>query len=208
MDPNGERLPAFREKLSVCAVLTGINTAVFLLGFFSDRLDRLFFTAGCMDVPRIIGQGEYYRVVTACFLHAGIDHLASNMLILYFLGIHVEKVLGHGKFLILYLLSGISGNLFSMSRQLQSGMYYHSIGASGAVFGIVGAYLLLALINRKYIGNRELKRIAFGVFFSLYIGFRSEGTDNAAHVGGFAAGFLLMLLYSFAVGHKKEERII
>ncbi len=193
---------SFHGKLSVCAVLTGINTAVFLACFFSARLDNILFYAGCMDAARVAENGEYYRLLTACFLHADINHLVSNMLILFFLGIHVERVLGHLKFLILYLVSGAAGNIVSMGWQIRKGMFYQSIGASGAVFGIVGAYLLLALLNRKYIGNGELKRIALGIFFSLYIGFQSSGTDNAAHVGGFIAGFLLMFLYALAVGRK------
>ena len=179
---------------SVSAVLVGINLLIFLAQSFSTRADLLITEKAIMDGAAILGKGEYYRLFTAMFLHADVEHLASNMLILYFVGIHVERMLGKLPYLLLYLTSGICGNLVSLAWQLHAGNLFRSLGASGAVFGVVGAYFISAFLIRKYIGKNEMQRIAFGVFYSLYIGFRSVGVDNAAHLGGFAAGVLETLL--------------
>ena len=180
-----------KPDISVSAILVGINVAVFVLQMLSGRLDVLLYEKGVLDTELVLQGGEYYRLVTSMFLHADISHLASNMIILYFLGNMIERRFGSLSYLLMYLSSGVIGDLSSMMMQQRSGELHRSLGASGAVFGIVGAYLALAVLNRRYLSSGERNRILFGVFYSLFIGFQSSGIDNAAHVGGFAAGFVI-----------------
>lgn len=177
--------------INVTAVLVGINVAVYVLQMLSGRLDMLLYEYGVLDAELVLHGGEYHRLVTSLFLHADISHLASNMIMLYFLGVMVESRLGSLSYLLLYLSSGVIGDLASIMMQVRTGDFHYSLGASGAVFGIVGAYLALILLNRRYISNGERNRVLFGIFYSLYIGFQSSGVDNAAHVGGFIAGFVI-----------------
>ena len=97
--------------------------------------------------------GEYYAFFTCMFLHAGLLHLASNSIYLYYFGVRAERLLGTGKFLVLYLVSGLCGGVFSV---LFSGNAGVSIGASGAIYGLLGAMLLLTKNARRTVYGYEL----------------------------------------------------
>ena len=183
-----------KSQFSVTALLVGVNVVIFVLQWVFPSAEALLLAHGMLDTPAILQNGEWYRLVTSVFLHADPQHLSSNMIILYFLGVLVERALGGTSYLLLYLCAGIVGNLASLWMQLQEGSFYQSLGASGAVFGVVGAYLVLLLRNRRRIRRGDLMRVMFGVFYSLYIGFQSTGINNAAHVGGFCSGAIITLL--------------
>lgn len=107
--------------------------------------------------------------------------------------------------MILYLMSGVGGNLLSAWYDLQTGDYLISAGASGAIFGIIGALLLIALRNHGRIGNLSSKGMLFMVVCSLYHGFSSTGIDNMAHIGGMLTGFFLAVI--FYRKHNRKRRI-
>lgn len=153
--------------------------------------------------PTNIRNGEYYRLVTSMFMHFGIEHIANNMLIMVILGSKLEDIVGHIRFFIIYMFAGILANMASDWVQATSGDMAVSAGASGAIFGVVGALLYALLVNRGRIRDLSLYQIAVSLALMLYAGFRTTGVDNIAHVAGAVSGFLLCLvLYR---GNEKEE---
>ena len=113
----------------------------------------------------------------------------------------VERNLGHIKYLLLFLLSGIGGNIVSVLYDSALGVNTYSVGASGAVFGVMGVLVLLIVRGRKKLrsGSSMLPRAAFAVFYAVYSGFKNPYTDNAAHLGGLAAGVLLGILLTIGM---------
>jgi len=142
-----------------------------------------------------VQQGEWWRLLTALFLHGGVVHLTMNMLGLAGAGIMVERIYGHRLFALIYLGTGLVGGAASLHFSAQQAV---SVGASGAVFGITGALLVGVFQHRrrlpKAFGRQTLVGIGFFVFYSLMQGFAHKGVDNAAHVGGLLAGAMLALV--------------
>ena len=125
------------------------------------------------------------------FLHFGIYHIANNMLVLFVLGQRLEPVVGKIKFILIYLLGGLGGNIFSFIMEMKSADYAVSAGASGAVFAVMGAMLYVVIRNHGRIQDISVRQMMIMAGFSLYFGFTSTGVDNAAHVGGMVCGFIL-----------------
>ena len=123
------------------------------------------------------------------------------MVVLAAVGWNLEYELGGLKFLILYLLSGLGGNVLSAWWDIRMGEYAISAGASGAIFGVIGALLYVAIRNKGRIGDISGRGILFMIALSLYYGFSSGGVDNMAHIGGLAAGFVLSVLL-----YRKKDR--
>lgn len=135
---------------------------------------------------------EYYRFLTSIFLHSGLLHLASNSVYLYYFGVRAERLLGTGRFLVLYLFSGFCGGLLSVLLGDGRGI---SIGASGAIYGLLGAMLLLTKKKgAKYTGmsySTMLLLAATGVG----MGFLESGVDNLGHIGGILGGMAMFSLF-------------
>lgn len=184
-------------------LLVAVNVFLFLLCTFTGEL---LYNTGDFSVMDLIQRGEWYRMITSMFLHVNISHLVSNMLILYYIGNVVEKRIGHLPYLFLYFISGFAGNFFSAGYELLTNRYVSSIGASGAVFGIEGALLMLALIYRGKFAEVTAGRIAFSIVFSLYCGFTSSNVDNAAHIGGLLMGFLTAGIFWLFTPEKKRQK--
>lgn len=172
----------------ITIVLVAINILIFLICTFTGNL---LYNIGDLSPDSFLGDREYYRIVSAMFLHADSGHLLNNMLLLAGLGVMLEKEVGHTRFFLLYFLSGLGGQIVSMTYKIYAGEWYiGSIGASGAVFGLVGVLLAMSLWWTNEMENVTWQRIVFVVIYSLYSGIRSANIDNAAHIGGFIAGFL------------------
>lgn len=186
----------YQKKVPCTIALAIMNIVIFLLLSFWGRTEDAIFMMehGAMYVPLVQQDGEYYRLFTSMFLHFSMAHLTNNMLSLVLLGSQLEIEMGRIKYLILYIGSGLSGNILSSMIEISSGDYAVSAGASGAVFGIIGALLYITIRNRGRIGTISGKGLVFMILFSLYYGFSSTGIDNFAHIGGLAAGFLLAVL--------------
>lgn len=159
---------------------------------------------GELDTARIVGLGEYYRLISSAFLHANLIHLGSNMLILLYVGAIVERSIGHIRYLVLYMLCALGGSLLSVYYDICAGTVRYSVGASGAVFGIMGCLLAITLVNRKRLrkGSTFLRRLGFITIYSLFMGFSDSGTNNVAHIGGFITGIIIAAIYSIAFGSK------
>ncbi|MBU3216896.1 rhomboid family intramembrane serine protease [Clostridium estertheticum] len=143
-------------------------------------------------VNDLINQGQYYRLVTCMFLHGGIVHVAVNMYSLYAIGPMVESVYGKAKYLVIYFISGICASIFSYIFSTSV-----SIGASGAIFGLLGAVLVFAITSKEKTGSAFIKNILSVIFINIFIGATMPGIDNFAHVGGLIGGMLVAFLMNF-----------
>ena len=181
------------EKKAVCTVgLIVINIGIFLIFLLLGKAEDTLFLLehGAMYEPYVVEGHEYYRLVTRVFLHFGIEHLLNNMVMLGALGWNLELETGKIRFLLIYFLSGVGGNLCSLLFNQSIGETVVSAGASGAIFGLMGALVLVVIKRKGRVGNLNSRGIIFMVGLSLYFGLTSSGVDNAAHIGGLICGFL------------------
>lgn len=159
--------------------------------------------------PNVWENGEYYRLLTCMFIHFGIEHLGSNMLVLIFLGDMLEHIVGTWRYLVIYLGGGLFASAVSCYSQMQSGEYALSAGASGAIFAVIGALVLIVIVNKGKLEELSGKRLLIMAALSLYQGFTSTSVDNMAHVGGFVSGILLaLLLYRRKKNRKSSSDIL
>lgn len=185
------------QKKAVCTIGIAVaNIIVFLLLSFGGRMEDGMYMLehGAMYVPFVVEYKEYYRLFTCMFLHFGFAHLMNNMLTLVVIGWKVEMFVGKIRFLVIYFLSGLGGNLLSMAVDIWKQDYSVSAGASGAIFGLTGAMLCLAILNHGRAGNITKQGMIVMIFISLYMGFTSGGVDNFAHIGGLLTGCLVTTL--------------
>ena len=181
------------------------NAAVFLwLSMIGSTNDAAFMAAHGALLTQDVIAGKWQELFTSMFLHFGIDHLASNMIVLIAVGLPLEKLIGPVRFGIIYLVSGLAGNVLSMALELRTGLFAVSAGASGAVLGLMGAVIYCLIRHRGYVGGLSLRRVILSVALTLYMGFSTSGINNAAHVGGLICGFAMaVLLY-----HPKQRRTV
>ena len=183
------------EAVSTAALIV-INIAVFFfLSLFGDTEDAAFmFQHGAMYEPTVTHGHEFYRIFTSMFLHFGISHLVNNMVLLGALGWNLELEIGKIRLLIIYLISGIGGNLLSLYREIATETYAVSAGASGAIFGLMGALFYVVAANRGRLGRLSGRGMLVMVMLSLYFGLTSSGVDNWAHIGGLISGFVMAVI--------------
>ena len=185
-----EKIFSFKKPIDTYSKIF-ISILVFILMYVlgngsTDNYTLLVFGA---NVDTLTKNGDYYRLFTSMFLHIGILHLLCNMYSLYIIGKEVENVFGKVKYLIIYLLSGIAGSILSLA-------FNHNTicaGASGAIFGLLGALLYFGYYYRTYLGATLTRSIIPVIVLNLIIGFTSSGIDNAAHIGGLVGGILIAM---------------
>lgn len=187
-----------KVKAPCTVMLIAANVIVFFVLAFQGMTEDAEFMMrhGAMYVPDILEQGKYYELFASMFLHFGFEHLMNNMIALAAIGWNLEQETGKIKFLLIYFVSGLGGNILSAYADIFTQDYSVSAGASGAVFGIIGALLYVAIRNKGRIGNISGRGLMIMIVLSLYCGVTEGGIDNMAHIGGLAAGFLMgILLY-------------
>jgi rhomboid protease GluP len=182
----GRRAPV----TTLLLVLIGITFLVETVRGGSTHSDVLL-ALGANFSPLVLGAHQYWRLVASMFLHIGWVHLLVNGWALLQLGGLFELLLGSGKMLLVYFVSGIAGSLASVvfTRSL-------SAGASGAIFGLMGALIAFLLKRRQFLTPQAkalLSQLVGWAAVNVFLGFSIQGIDNAAHLGGCAAGFLLGL---------------
>jgi rhomboid protease GluP len=139
----------------------------------------------------LILRGEIWRLFTSMFLHIGLVHLVFNAYALFIFGLEMERLYGPDRFIVIYILSGLFGNLISFASR---GPDMLSAGASGAIFGIIGMNLAYFLSHRNTFGQFGRQRVMntlVVIGINLFFGFTVPGIDNLAHLGGLVAGFAL-----------------
>ena len=150
---------------------------------------------GAVYPPYIIEQGEYWRFFTATLMHFGFAHLLNNMVMLGAAGQILERAMGKIKFVVLYFVAGIGGCLLSYLEMLHSGEYAVAAGASGSIFGIVGALAWILILHKGKYENLTGRGMVIMVFLSLYYGVSTGDVDNWGHIGGFVIGFLISIIF-------------
>lgn len=190
-----EQLKALAPQPWVTYALVAINLAIwgFMLlkggNLLNTPTDKLLLWGG--NAASEVQKGEWWRLLTATFMHSGLMHVAMNMLGLYAAGVLVERIYGARLYLIVYFGAGLLGSAFSLHFSAQQAV---SVGASGAVFGVTGALLVAVLQHRdklpKSFSKQMLSGVGFFVVYSLLQGFGKTGIDNAAHIGGLLGGAL------------------
>lgn len=163
---------------------------------------------GAMNNLAVVGQNQWWRLFTAQFLHIGIMHLASNAVMIYYIGTYIEPLLGHWRFLLLYLSAGVGGNLLSLALGSDSSL---SAGASTALFGLFGAMTAVAVKNRanpviSYLGKQAFWLAVINIVFDLF----SPNIDIQGHIGGLAVGFLFAIILGDRTTHQYsvKERVV
>lgn len=172
---------------TLSAILADVaNNAISVQDKDNDALTTVLTMYGAKDNSLIL-QGQYWRFVTPIFLHVNALHVGMNMLNLLLLGNFLERILGHLRFLLIYLVTGIISVIASFYFAPQE----ISVGASGAIFGLVGAYSIFVLAHRRaflYGGIPSLLWLVFVIGANLSVGLFIQNVDNYAHVGGLVSG--------------------
>jgi membrane associated rhomboid family serine protease len=137
-------------------------------------------------VPAFVENGQYERLITSAFLHANVLHLATNMLTLYIVGAPLERAVRTGRYLVIYVLSALGGSLLSLWLSPQ---FSNGVGASGAIFGLFGALLIL----RRQVGI-EAGGLLVLIGLNLFISFAVPNISWQAHIGGLITGTLVALV--------------
>lgn len=185
---------------NITYILIGINLIVYLLMYILGK--GAYDNATLVNFGALVGsyvkQGELWRLITAGFIHIGIFHLMFNMYALYIIGQQIESFYGKTKYLAIYFGSLIIASLLSMLFHVD----VISAGASGAIFGLLGALLYFGYHYRIYLGTVIRSQILPIIILNLSLGFVLPGIDNAAHIGGLIGGILL----SMAVGVKFKSK--
>jgi membrane associated rhomboid family serine protease len=192
------------DTARVSMTLIGINVLVFLIGFgVPDMVERFgnLALARSSDGTELIGvsQGEYYRLVTSAFLHAGLLHLMFNMFALAQIGPPLEAALGRVRFLTLYLLSALGG---SVAGYCLAEPFQPSVGASGAIFGLFGAYYVVV----RRLGG-ETSSIVVLLVINLVITFTVPSIDWRAHLGGLVTGAVLAAAFAYAPRGPRQAQL-
>jgi membrane associated rhomboid family serine protease len=181
----------------VTKVLIGINVAVFALnlaqGSSLGNTSGWLFDKGALFIsspflPGGLADGEWWRLITAAFLHGNLIHLGLNMFVLWIIGAPIEEAIGRGRFLALYLISGLSGSAGALLLDPNA----ITVGASGAIFGILGAALILEWQKSYVLGGSALSFLVINLIFTFAIPNISIG----GHLGGLVGGALGALALS------------
>ena len=190
---------SFMEKkkpyITIGLIITNIIIFI-VLEWKGNSLDAEYMMEmGAVYPEKIQVDGEYWRLITATFMHFGFSHLLNNMVLLGTAGQILERAIGPLKYLILYLLAGVGGSTLSYVQMLHSGDYAVAAGASGAIFGIVGALLWIVIRNKGHYETLTGKGLVAMIVLCLYYGISTGGVDNWGHIGGLIGGFLIGILF-------------
>ena len=180
----------FKENLCTM-ILIGINIIVFLItAFLSNNIfdidTRVLLTFGAKYNP-LIYSGEIWRLLTCAFLHGGIVHIGFNMYALYAIGPQIEQIYGTKKYLLIYLSSCITSSMLSVIASPRT----ISVGASGGIFGLMGALLAFAICERHKLEKRYIWSLIQVILINLVIGLSLRNIDNFGHIGGFLGGGII-----------------
>ena len=198
------------KKPIITTTIIGICIFMFLLSLFVGGLNGLL----DVDIVTLVRLGannllylqdmQWFRLITYMFLHGSLTHIVVNMYSLYIIGSQIENYFGKVKYIIIFVLSGICGGLLSA---LLAGSEIVSVGASGAIFGLLGALGYFGYHYRLYLGDVLKTQIIPIVLINLAIGFMLPGIDNYCHIGGLIGGVFAAMAVGVNGKTKTRERI-
>lgn len=189
------------KKPVITYILIVLNLMVFLYGVLhgNDELINMF-----GNNYELVQNGEFYRLFTCMFVHADILHILFNMIALYSIGPVVERYYGKSKFLLIYLVSGLLGSIFSGVFMTANSI---SIGASGAIFGLLGSICYFTYYYRATLQGILRGSIMPVIIINLVIGLISSSIDLSAHIGGLLGGILVSMAIGIGDKHRKSDQI-
>lgn len=173
----------------VTPVLVLINIFVYIACVYVYQPTEL-----AVDVYGISEKRQYYRFLTSMFTHFGITHIFGNMVILIALGARVENIIGRLNYVIIYIVTGLAAAFASYINFFYNDIHAYSAGASGAIFGLLGVLVVIAIYNKGRVRDLSLVNMLILFILTLADGLMSEGVDNVAHAAGFIAGILAGVL--------------
>lgn len=173
----------------VTPVLVLINIFVYIACVYVYQPTEL-----AVDVYGISEKRQYYRFLTSMFTHFGITHIFGNMVILIALGARVENIIGRLNYAIIYIVTGLAAAFASYINFFYNDIHAYSAGASGAIFGLLGVLVVIAIYNKGRVRDLSLVNMLILFILTLADGLMSEGVDNVAHAAGFIAGILAGVL--------------
>ena len=192
--------PGLRRKPYLTWTLLSVNLLLWLLVEMSGGSTNtdVLLKFGAMEAQHIAA-GDYWRLFTATFLHSGLLHLSFNCIALFIFGHQLEQIYGHTRFIAIYFIAGLAGSATSYALSISAAPNTLGVGASGAVFGLLGGLVAFYTVHRdKFgaIGRQSLTGLLVIVAINVALGFVVPGIDNFAHIGGFVAGLLVGLAYT------------
>ena len=191
-----------KKKISITYILMAVNIVIFLIGILGLYIGQFDLYTKLALNRSYVKSGEIYRLLTTVFTHKSIIHLGMNMYALYIIGSQVETYIGKKKYIFVYLFSGIAGSLLSCI--VNSGW---SLGASGAIFGLMGTLLYFGIHYRMYLESSLKSSIIPLIISNLALGFIIPNIDNAAHIGGLVGGLFLTMAVGIENKGTKQDRI-
>ena len=204
-------IKSIRRKLDripiATIVLIAANVLIFLVtDIMSIKGSYYLIDHGSLGYDPVLRHHELHRLFTHMFLHADEGHLLNNILMLAVLGYYMEEYLGHIRFLILYFCTGFIAACTSMVYNMMQMDLTPSIGASGAIFGLMGSFVFLVWHLRQQQQSVDPRRLLLAVAISFYGGVSSQGIDMMAHAGGFLSGMPCAALLSLTRNRKGRNK--
>lgn len=208
-----------RVKKETAFRITPVNAAIVILNvlyyivilivnqnLFAAYDADIMLSMGAMSNQTVL-DGAWYQLVTSMFLHFGVTHLINNMILLAYTGCELERRIGSIPYLILYMASGILGNVASFFYYQSRLEPVVSAGASGAIYGVLGALLVVLVVRQIRTPDLSPRRIFLMIGLTIYHGMTSTGVDNAAHVGGLVTGIVIGFILSKISRYDKLEEV-
>lgn len=190
----------------VTIALIAINVIWFIILLLKGDPSKASYMAsmGAAFGPYVFEDHQFWRILTSMFMHFSLQHLMGNMIYLGIAGYNLETNIGHIKYAVIYLLSGIAAGLISCAFYYSTGNYAVSAGASGAIYGLIGAVVVLTFKNRGRMSKAMMwVRVGIVLLFLFYSNFTNSQVDAVAHIAGFVFGIILTI---FFYGGRKKKR--
>ncbi|WP_337101521.1 rhomboid family intramembrane serine protease [Paenibacillus sp. YIM B09110] len=207
------RYESFREYLKqypVTATIIALNILYFIVIAINgnpNNASHAYDYGAFVTIPGVdpYGMQEPWRYLTSMFMHSGVEHLLYNMFSLLIFAPPLERLLRSSKYIVFYLLCGVGGDVFSAwVHALQNDGAHIAVGASGAIYGVFGAFLYLSLFRRAWLDESSRKTVYMILIFGVIYSFLVPRVDLWAHVGGGVTGFLLYNLFDRSMLRKKR----
>lgn len=205
------RRPYFKKDLPYMTILlVAVNVIVYIAMLLLQQKNgqNVLMEAGADNWKQVFKEHEYYRLVTCMFLHFGADHLAGNMMMLLAAGMYVERLTGPLLFAIIYFVSGIGSSLFSSLYYMSQNQLVMAAGASGAIYGILGALCTLAFLAGAGLWRGQGRRMFLILLLIVFTEYNTSNVDIAAHLAGLLTGFVItyvLLKLISSMNQRKRE---
>lgn len=196
-------LEAIKGAPKVTLALIIVNVIVFIICTLTGSL---LYNKGAVGLKLIEKPTDIYRIFTSMFLHVGIAHISGNMLLLFLVGNIVEREVKPVIFTVMYFVSGLVGDVAMFIEEIVRQKDIVVVGASGAVFGLLGVLLALVVFKRVTRESMSVNRVLYVIILSIYNGYSQTNVANGAHIGGVVAGFIMGVIFCLAKPVKKGEK--